>query len=515
MKYINHSASLLLLVCLSLSTHRISAKSRSRPSTESHRRRPPSSSSGSIKKKSRRSAKPTAQEEEPPILGLVESDYDDQDMEEGLYDDEDDVAFDDDEYDDYDEEVLQPRRAPPKASRHPPHKKRSPPPSTSKRSSQRGSSRGRYADDYPPPRASSRRRGGERDGRRRPSSRGRSGYGGRSRNRRSQSNSVVPYVSKVGSSAAQTFTRGMSALRESIPDPAVVRDSTASAMAAAKERTGKYVREVKGMLSSELEQVLLKSTRPDDTPVKAKHMERLIGITYQLPGHLDLYDPILRKLWSKMAEPDWRVTCKALYVLHRFSTDGGPDHASQLKANLRTLRRTKDPKRKEGKFFNSRQLLAGSTNDEIQKYRAFMARYAHYVLLRVQCFGGNFVEIAPRQTDAKSGASSKKKSRKPEKPITSVALRSEHLDAAKMILKAGCACALKNEEDNEITASCAERVAIDMNGLTTAVAVALNRALRGDDKDIDHSIVKKWCEFYSQELLPQTKSMIKKNICYP
>ena len=202
------------------------------------------------------------------------------------------------------------------------------------------------------------------------------------------------------------------------------------------------------------------------------------------------------------------------------------------------LRRAKDPKRKEGKFFNSRQLLAGSTNvsnlmrpivkytasvfssyymfscfcfhvkDEIQKYRAFMSRYAHFVLLRAQCFGGNFVEIAPRETDAKQG--SKKKSRKPEKPITSVALRSEHLDAAKMILKAGCACALKNEEDNEITASCVERVAIDMNGLTTAVAVALNRALKGDEDNVDHAIVKKWCEFYSQELLPQTKSMIKK-----
>lgn len=328
MRYTNSIASLLLVACLALSINRISAKSRRSSSSTSRRSRPPVS--GSIKKKSKRSVKPLVQEEEPPILGLMESDYD-QELDEDLYDDEDDAAFDDDEYDDYEEEVLQPRRAPPRSSRHPPHnkKQRPPPQSAVRRPPSRGSSRKRYADDFPPPKASSRRRGS--DGRRRPPSRGRSGHGRRGRR---ESSSVVPYVSKVGSSAAQTFTRGISALRESMPDPAAMKEKTVSSVAAAKEKTGKYVREVKGMLSSELEQVLLKSTRPDDIAVKAKHMERLIGITYQLPGHLDLYDPILRKLWSKMAEPDWRVTCKALNVLHRFSSDGGPDHASQLKVSI-------------------------------------------------------------------------------------------------------------------------------------------------------------------------------------
>jgi len=91
-------------------------------------------------------------------------------------------------------------------------------------------------------------------------------------------------------------------------------------------------------------------------------------------------------------------------------------------------------------------------------------------------------------------------------------LRKEHLDAAKMLLKTGCACILKNGEDCELTASCAERVALDMTALTTAVAVALNRALKGkESSNADPEIVKSWCEFYAQELLPKTKSMLKKS----
>ena len=56
-----------------------------------------------------------------------------------------------------------------------------------------------------------------------------------------------------------------------------------------------------------------------------------------------------------------------------------------------------------------------------------------------------------------------------------------------------------------------ERVASDMIGLTTAVAKALNLALKGEDDsgDLDNGILKKWCEFYSDELLPKTKALVK------
>lgn len=111
-------------------------------------------------------------------------------------------------------------------------------------------------------------------------------------------------------------------------------------------------------------------------------------------------------------------------------------------------------------------------------------------------------------SDPSAGKSS---SKKPPKPITSTALRPEHLEAAQMLLKAGTACQLKDGEECENTAIAAERVASDMIGLTTAVAMALNRALKGNNlKGSDPAIIKRWCEFYSEELLPQTKSMVKK-----
>ena len=91
-------------------------------------------------------------------------------------------------------------------------------------------------------------------------------------------------------------------------------------------------------------------------------MERLVGVTYQISGRYDIYDAVLRKLWSKMVEKDWRTTTKALYILHRFSADGAPDHQAALKARLRELRRTRDPKRGKEKYFNSKQLLAGDSN---------------------------------------------------------------------------------------------------------------------------------------------------------
>ena len=138
-----------------------------------------------------------------------------------------------------------------------------------------------------------------------------------------------------------------------------------------------------------------------------------------------------------------------------------------------------------------------------------MTRYSHYVLLRAQCFGGIFDEIS--QKPAPSKRDKKSSSKTPQKPITSTNLRVENLNAAVMLLKAGVACQLKEGEECENTAIAAERVASDLIGLTTAVAIALNRALKGDSLDgADPALIKRWCEFYSEELLPQTRAMVKK-----
>mmetsp|Transcript_1027 Transcript_1027/g.1453 ORF Transcript_1027/g.1453 Transcript_1027/m.1453 type:complete len:231 (+) Transcript_1027:93-785(+) len=116
-----------------------------------------------------------------------------------------------------------------------------------------------------------------------------------------------------------------------------------------------------------------------------------------------------------------------------------------------------------------------------------------------------FVEIgeAPRPPP--------KSSNRPPKPLTSTSLKQEHLVNAKMVLTAGLACQLKDDEVTENTAIAVERVASDLIALSSAVAMALNRALKGNSSDgSDPVLLKKWCEFYSEELLPRTLTMVKK-----
>jgi hypothetical protein len=131
------------------------------------------------------------------------------------------------------------------------------------------------------------------------------------------------------------FTRALVGIKSSIPDPSAVKDVALKSMSVARETTSglstNLYREIKGLASSELEQVMLKATRPDDTPVKGKHAERLVQVTYQVSAKYDIYDGVLRKLWNRMTEKDWRTTIKALYILHKFSADGSPEHAGSLK----------------------------------------------------------------------------------------------------------------------------------------------------------------------------------------
>jgi hypothetical protein len=152
-------------------------------------------------------------------------------------------------------------------------------------------------------------------------------------------------------------------------------------------------------------------------------------------------------------------------------------------------------------------------------YRTFVPRYAHYVLLRAQCFSGMFTEIAPEEKVASKRPPPKAQPKQQPspaaepaaKPITSTCLRAENLEAAKLVLKAGCACIPKDGEKCENIALATERVVVDLMSLTSAVAVALNRAIKGkDSKDADPEVVKLWCQFYCEDLLPQTKATVKK-----
>ena len=247
--------------------------------------------------------------------------YDDEDPYD-IYDplDDGDDAYEDYEVDEESEEEVEEVYTPPKrkSSGSRSRSKRSAP----RKSSSRRVSRYEEGEEYDSPR---------RPRRRPPPGRGR----GPPPRRRTQDGRVVAWSNQR--QPPSTFARGLSALRSSMPDPASVKEAALKSLSVARETTSglsaNLYREVKGLTSSELEQVMLKATRPDDTPVKGKHAERLVGVTYQISARYDIYDAVLRKLWAKMAEKDWRTTIKALYILHRFSADGSPEHAAALKVS--------------------------------------------------------------------------------------------------------------------------------------------------------------------------------------
>jgi len=456
----NNILNLLLLITLYVITNENIVECKKSPSSSSHRR--PTSSRSSSSKKRRKSSK-----------SKVLSPYDDEDDEEedinddyGEIEEEDGLGFLEEEEEYEEEEDIPP--PPPKKRPRRKGSRQSPPPR--RRYEEDYDDEYDVEEDYPPRRPPPSRRG------RGPPSR--------------SSKRVVPYTNKPQPSS---LTRGMTFLRDSLPSPTNLKDTTFSAISSAKATTSKlskdFYREVKGLTSSELEQVMLKATKPDDSPIKSKHVERLVGVTYQISGRYDIYDAVLRKLWNKMAELDWRTKLKSLYILHRFSADGSPEHQAALKARLRELRRTKDPKRK-GNYFNSKILLAKQPSEPPTPYRAFLARYAHYVLLRAQCFSGMFNEI---------------KSKKP--------LKQEHLQASQLLLKAACACQFQSsEEECETTSIALERVAMDLMGLTSSIASALSTSLKKVDgcSVSEKALVKKWCEFYVESLRPQTKAFVKK-----
>ena len=231
-----------------------------------------------------------------------------------------------------------------------------------------------------------------------------------------------------------------------------------------------------------------------------------------------------------MAETDYRTTVKALYVLHRFACDGAPIHQKTLQARLRELRRTRDQKRKL-RYFDKRLILKFATKGqseadrvELQPVYDFIARYAHYVIMRAQHFAGPFNDLGVVNVKSSGdkdkdkgrgrgrGGRREKKRDEKEQPITKTSLRLELLQASKAVLKAGCECKLRSGEDTEVTAACMERVANDLNLMCSTVATTLSKTLSGggvNGEGVDKKLVKEWCEFYSAELLPQTKLLLK------
>jgi len=81
-----------------------------------------------------------------------------------------------------------------------------------------------------------------------------------------------------------------------------------------------------------------------------------------------------------------------------------------------------------------------------------------------------------------------------------------------LVLQAGLMCTLRDGEESENTATCMERVASDLIALTTATAIALQRGLADNNNNnrYDAELMKQWCLFYQEELVPKTRSTMKR-----
>ena len=76
------------------------------------------------------------------------------------------------------------------------------------------------------------------------------------------------------------------------------------------------------MFSSDYESLLLKMTAPTDSRVNNNDLEQFLATIETFVRNMDVtsqsnpYRVTLRKLWTKMSEPDGRSALKGLFIMH-------------------------------------------------------------------------------------------------------------------------------------------------------------------------------------------------------
>lgn len=146
----------------------------------------------------------------------------------------------------------------------------------------------------------------------------------------------------------------------------------------------RLARQVKVYSSSKLEGCLLRATRPDGAAVDEQGVEQLLHATEHFPSIRSYHkgcEPtrvMVRKIWKKCNEGDWRTASKGLYVLHRLLRDCGSDDDAEALAL-------------EFRRFSSKALVNGADHLELPvdlmpgeggPERAWLERYSAYLLFR-------------------------------------------------------------------------------------------------------------------------------------
>ncbi|CAM9308243.1 unnamed protein product, partial [Ectocarpus fasciculatus] len=294
------------------------------------------------------------------------------------------------------------------------------------------------------------------------------GPGGRA-GRRTGRGGEPPKASKMGRASAMS----MSSMRDRLNR--------------ARQRASVAYREAKSLMSSEMEGVVLKATRPDDLPVKPKHLEALMRPTVEMPKEFNVYLPVVRKLWSKMADKEWRVSAKALYILHRFAADGSTEHASNLKESVAVLRTHHDSRRKVNYFDMDTicDVKAPSwSGEDVAPMAEFLQVYADFVLRRTTQFGPGFAELLDAFTMLLGGG--------------------EVMTAVAGLVSVGSKCChLREEQEGAIAVAAAVQVAHDIRDLVEVCAAQLDYLAREwDARSTYRREVNEWYAFLYENRRP-------------
>ncbi|CAN0064036.1 unnamed protein product, partial [Ectocarpus sp. 12 AP-2014] len=255
----------------------------------------------------------------------------------------------------------------------------------------------------------------------------------------------------------------------------------------ARQRASSAYREAKSLMSSEMEGVVLKATRPDDLPVKPKHLEALMRPTVEMPKEFNVYLPVVRKLWSKMADKEWRVSAKALYILHRFAADGSIEHASNLKESVAVLRTHHDSRRKVNYFDMDTicDVKAPSwSGEDVAPMAEFLQGYADFVLRRTTQFGPGFAELLDAFTMLLGGG--------------------EVMTAVAGLVSVGSKCChLHEEQEGAIAVAAVVQVAHDIRDLVEVCAAQLDYLAREwDARSAYRAEVDDWYAFLFENQRP-------------
>lgn len=94
------------------------------------------------------------------------------------------------------------------------------------------------------------------------------------------------------------------------------------AIGAVKDQTSISLAKVAGNVAPDLEVLIVKATSHDDEPADEKYVREILSLMYCSRGYISASVYALSKRLSKTR--DWIVALKALMLVHRLLTDGGP-----------------------------------------------------------------------------------------------------------------------------------------------------------------------------------------------